>query len=235
MNKAILQLGAVAVVFAATPSSAAELLQNGNFSSGLTGWTSYLTANGTISPSNPNQGGVTPSNSPAEIAVFDVKGNGTASNAAWLNAGQHLPPYGTANPAGGGISQTFTSTTGVATFTVDLAARTNFSGDAGGTFSVLLDGVVLDSVDLGAITGTVRNSLDFSTNLTAGSHTLALQVVRPFAPARNLRSQYFDNASLNFVAVPEPGTWALMIVGFGAVGSAVRRRQQVKARISYAA
>jgi hypothetical protein len=26
--------------------------------------------------------------------------------------------------------------------------------------------------------------------------------------------------------IPEPGTWALMILGFGAVGAAMRRRRQ---------
>ena len=37
-----------------------------------------------------------------------------------------------------------------------------------------------------------------------------------------------------FGAVPEPSTWALMILGFGAVGGAMRRRQSVKAAIRFA-
>jgi hypothetical protein len=35
-------------------------------------------------------------------------------------------------------------------------------------------------------------------------------------------------------AVPEPATWGLMILGFGAVGGAMRRRQSVKARVAFA-
>lgn len=35
-------------------------------------------------------------------------------------------------------------------------------------------------------------------------------------------------------AVPEPATWALMIIGMGAVGYAMRRRRRVITRISYA-
>ena len=35
---------------------------------------------------------------------------------------------------------------------------------------------------------------------------------------------YIDNITLNSIAVPEPTTWALFILGFGAIGSTLRRR-----------
>lgn len=35
-------------------------------------------------------------------------------------------------------------------------------------------------------------------------------------------------------AVPEPGTWAMMILGFGLVGGALRRRAKVRMRYSHA-
>ena len=35
-------------------------------------------------------------------------------------------------------------------------------------------------------------------------------------------------------AAPEPTTWALMILGFGIIGFAMRRRRQVATRVSYA-
>ncbi|WP_070156339.1 PEPxxWA-CTERM sorting domain-containing protein [Sphingobium phenoxybenzoativorans] len=35
-------------------------------------------------------------------------------------------------------------------------------------------------------------------------------------------------------AVPEPATWAMMVLGFGAMGMAMRRRRRVKTTVSYA-
>ena len=38
-----------------------------------------------------------------------------------------------------------------------------------------------------------------------------------------------DNVSLSVGVVPEPATWAMMIIGFGAAGSMIRRRKAVVA------
>ncbi len=38
-----------------------------------------------------------------------------------------------------------------------------------------------------------------------------------------------DNVALQAGAVPEPGAWALMIMGFGGVGAMVRRRRMILA------
>lgn len=41
----------------------------------------------------------------------------------------------------------------------------------------------------------------------------------------NLTAPLGYNASLNFFGVPEPSTWAMMILGIGLAGGALRRRQ----------
>jgi hypothetical protein len=220
-----------AVVFAVSAAGAAHaapVLTNGNFENGLTGWTAYTTANGTIAelPSTPGA----PAPQSASVVSFNTKGSG-ASNALFLNAGKINGPYNSNPGEGGGVSQIFTTVGGAATFSADIAAfYTRTSGGLGiGLVSVLLDGVVLDSHDFGDVAGgpiTLRSTLGFTTNLSAGQHTLSLQATRLFAPGRGVTSQYFDSVSLDVVAVPEPATWAMLLFGFGMTGASLRYRRR---------
>ena len=41
-----------------------------------------------------------------------------------------------------------------------------------------------------------------------------------------------DNILLTGAAVPEPGTWAMMLLGFGGIGIAMRRRRQPLAQVA---
>lgn len=54
-----------------------------------------------------------------------------------------------------------------------------------------------------------------------------------------LINPFFGNGQLTIspvaAAVPEPATWGMMILGMGAVGYALRRRQKVTTRVSYGA
>jgi hypothetical protein len=228
MFRGLLTKLSVAVVASAfiVPSHASQVLTNGNFDAGITGWTSFITANGTITdPPNPPVGPQTPQI--ATTALFDVAALG-ASNALFLNAGGRSF---TGTQQGGGISQTFTTTGGLASFESDIAAWTRSNSVGIGLLSVLLDGVVMDFHNFGDANGQgspviLRSTLDFTTSLAAGNHTIELLATRGFAPASGVTNQYFDNVSLDVTAaVPEPSTWAMMILGFAGIGVMTYRRR----------
>jgi hypothetical protein len=230
---------ASALAFCAASAHAAPVLVNGNFESGTTGWTSYTTSsNGTISLTPSMFGAPQPQN--AAVKSFNVTGSG-ASSALALNAGKIASGFGQQPGEGGGVFQTFSTTGGLATFSADIAALwTNSSGGSGiGLLSVLIDDAVMDSYDFGAVPGglaTYRSTLDFTTSLSAGTHTIKLQSTRLFAPGGNEASpiarQFFDNVSLDVAPVPEPSSWALMVGGIGLMGGMLRSRRRVAARFA---
>lgn len=68
--------------------------------------------------------------------------------------------------------------------------------------------------------GLAQGYLDNLSNWTAKSG-YSYSVLNAVNPANNQRQ-------VLFAAVPEPGTWALLIAGFGMVGAAMRRRRRVR-------
>ncbi|WP_235532780.1 PEPxxWA-CTERM sorting domain-containing protein [Sphingomonas sp. Leaf412] len=116
------------------------------------------------------------------------------------------------------------SRTIVAAGTYDLSflysARPNVAAGSNG-ISVLLNGVLLTppgNLDLGGGSTTAWAQYSARFTATAGS-TLTFAATG----ASDSLGGYVDNIGLS--AVPEPSTWALMILGFGAMGGAMRRRR----------
>jgi len=71
-----------------------------------------------------------------------------------------------------------------------------------------------------------------NTSISADGSTLLINVAGiSFKPGQS--SQISFSAVATAAAVPEPATWAMMILGMGAIGYTMRRRQSV--RVSYAA
>jgi PEP-CTERM motif len=135
---------------------------------------------------------------------FNVEsGAGTGPWVGWLNSTTSNPLL-TFNFAGSpSINQV--------TFHID-------DSGSGGVFAP--SGILIDGLGTSYVNGGVTNSLLTVSltglNLTGGSHTI----------------QFLDSPNWIFVseiqffgAVPEPASWALMIAGFGLVGSAMRRRK----------
>jgi hypothetical protein len=69
-------------------------------------------------------------------------------------------------------------------------------------------------------------------SVTAGQYILRLEG----RGASNINASYSGTLNFSPAAVPEPATWALMILGMGAVGFAMRRRRKnVTTTVAYAA
>ncbi|MCW5760254.1 MAG: PEP-CTERM sorting domain-containing protein, partial [Phenylobacterium sp.] len=91
---------------------------------------------------------------------------------------------------------------------------------------VLLIGVTnagggTSSMTFGVLDSTVT-SLDRSGTIALAAGEFLAVIVNPFGSYSN------DSTGVNFTVstagVPEPGTWALMILGFGGAGAMLRRR-----------
>lgn len=77
-------------------------------------------------------------------------------------------------------------------------------------------GAKFTSAGVGFIAGGVRTDLFYNYGISS---------YRAFFSDTGTRSINFTLAGAEVTAVPEPASWALMIVGFGAVGATLRRRR----------
>ena len=85
--------------------------------------------------------------------------------------------------------------------------------------------------------------VDFGLNGLSGTENSATYIFRTNATTfdRNGNFGIIDGSTINGstfqptgAPVPEPGTWALMLLGFAGVGMALRRRPQVTRRVNFA-
>lgn len=216
--------GRVAIVLTAllsTAHAATPIITNGDFETGtLTGWTSFGTLNGYL----------TSTYGSGDVVSFDTDGDGIASQAARFQVGQAFFDS-THTPRGGGISQSFSSLGGLFSISVAIAS-VNTAADlnsAGGLFDLLLDGNVVTSYDFDEIEsgGIERSTLQYSGTIAAGTHELAIRMLRGFTTTATTPFQYVDNVVI--AAVPEPAAAAMWGLGI-ALLIGVRRTQANKAR-----
>mgnify|MGYP003386475181 CR=1 FL=1 len=89
--------------------------------------------------------------------------------------------------------------------------------------------VFLDNQDLlpGVITGTGGQSTLWTQHTRQFNVVAGQKLIFSAAGTQDTLGGYLDNITIT--AVPEPGTWALMIGGFGMAGAMLRRRRAVVA------
>ena len=164
-----------------------NLFTNGDFETGdLSGWTQFTTGNGTMGEGFP------------KVVLFDTNGDGTPTKSAQFSVGQ--VSSGTAQE-GGGVYQNVYLTAGDYSLTVDIAGAddgTELGNGEAGLFELMLDGVVVDSYDFGAITsGATKHSLLAAMpGVLEGDHEIRIRITRPVRQELSTVTQYLDNVVL---------------------------------------
>ncbi|MFD1787914.1 choice-of-anchor C family protein [Sphingomonas floccifaciens] len=199
-------LGALALI--ALPSTAnAAAFMNGGFETG---------------PAIGAQGFTTLANGSTAITGWTVTGDSIDYVGSYWQAGEGSRSIDLSGTGPGGIMQTFDTIAGV-TYNVRFLLAGN--PDGGPTTKVLstVASGNLPQVNSFNINNTTRSNMGwtpFTYSFVAGASTTTLAFTSgtqtAFGPA-------LDGVSVT--AVPEPATWAMMLIGFGAVGASMRRKR----------
>jgi hypothetical protein len=219
----VLGIGLPALSWLMVPTAAnADLISNGNFATGdTTGWTAFTTANGTTGSGLP------------DVVSFNTTGSG-ASNSAQFDVGAAIFD---GTQQGGGLSQIIDVTSaGVYTYSASIASQDDADGQINsdaGTFSILINGITEDSVDLGSFSSSdqiLLGTLSGAVDLSAGFDIFSIEITRRFASGlTHTPEEYVTNISLTAPAsvpqpAPEPSSATLLSIVLLAVALVVRKR-----------
>lgn len=209
MNRVVLRVApAVIAAFAASGAIAAPIVTNGSFESGLTGWTTSGT-------------GTTPG-----IGITVITTGGSNST----GYGDNVPVYDLTHAvffvddnANETLSQSV-SLLGGQNYTLSFALFATGSG-ANNPYTFSLK----DSVGANVLATNLSSSVPVGVwtpysysfqAVSTGNFTLAFNYTSGQTPSKDV---ILD--AVNITAVPEPASWALMLMGFGGLGFAMRRRK----------
>jgi len=244
MNKVLIAAGVLAAALPATGATAATIvtrtvaienasfenppLGDGRFCAGCTpGWSSGGGSAG-AGAQNPTSSIVT--------SVPDGQNIGYLNN--FFNMGE---------PVAGSLTQQLVERIVAGTnyqLTVDVVRRTD-GFVFGEWYAELLSGnsvLALGTMSETEITpgGFKALSVNYTGTAAFADQLLGIRFRQVFDPAGGQTKQVnFDNVRLTatpsaVAAVPEPATWAMMLVGFGAVGGTMRRRNARRTRVTFA-
>lgn len=225
---AIAMAAAAAFALAAPASAAVNLVKNGSFESGKLEWT--YTASGAdvgagqhpASIINYGPGAPYPSGAFGEAIPMD---NSVSSSPDAVGS---KALYFVADASTETLSQQVYLTPG--SYKIGFSAyvpRNGWNNSGNASLTAIIAGMNLASFDVDH--STPQRWMNFSgvTNIaTAGTYNTAFTYVSGARPAGD-----FVIDRVYVIAVPEPATWGLMIVGFGAAGAILRRRRAAVAAI----
>lgn len=226
MNVKILA-GAAILALMSSPALAQNYVANGSFESGFTGWTVV-----------PNSGG----DRPVVIAYNQASGYPTGA------FGESIPTdtvVGGSPDAAGGFTAYFSADTQANSLTqlVNLIAGTTYrigfdyyvplngyNNTFDASLSFLINDATISTFNAGSASGTPPQQWrNFTTTFTpTTSGPLEFRFQGTGNPAAD-----FAVDRVFATGVPEPTTWGMMILGFGVIGAAARRRRPA-ARVAIA-
>lgn len=202
-------LFASALCFAPASLSAAESLTNGGFEAPVVGGPCCITSPPTAIPGWT----ATP-----DVNVVAGTFSSSAGNLA-KEGNQYLDLVGQAG--GGSISQTFATVVGQV-YNLNFWYSHNLFSGLGSASARLSAGSLSDSITHTGGTNANLAWQQYSNEFTAASTSTTLTFVNTIGGQNE--GVLLDAVSV--MAVPEPATWAMLILGFGLVGGALRRRSQ---------
>lgn len=206
------------VVAASTSIASANLLVNGGFEDGnFNGWT----YNGTVGDANPAV--VIPYNSGASYPG-GAYGEPIPANPGGFGSAGTFAAYFVSDLATESLSQTITL--GVGLYSIGFSAylpQNGFNNQFDALFSGSVIGTTLLTTNVAA--NTPMQWYDFVTTVNiavAGDYTTTFTFATDGRPAKDV---VIDQAFVVAGAVPEPSTWAMMILGFLGIGFVAYRRK----------
>ena len=116
-------------------------------------------------------------------------------------------------------------------FSFDLAQRRAYNNGGAQTIAVTFDDLVLGTFNPYADNGWdtwKRYSVEAS-NVTAGEHVISFVGLNPNHAYDT--AVFLDKVSLNVTPVPEPETYAMLLIGLGTMGCLKRRKQKPSATV----
>lgn len=207
----------------ATPlfaSAATNLITNGSFESGLSGWT----VSGSVGDAFPatvityNSATPYPSGAFGEAVPVDNAVN-LGPDAAGTQALYFVSDFSTQT-----ISQTFSVAAGAYTFGLDVYLTANgYANSVDASIGITLNSASGGTYPLSSFAATTWTPGATNLNLAAGSYTVSLTFLSDGKPAKDIviDKVYLISAS----QVPEAGSAAMMLAGLATLGFVASRRR----------
>jgi hypothetical protein len=226
--KTIFVAAIAAAAFAVPASAATNLVTNGSFENGLTGWT----IGGTDTQGYPPVAIFYGAAQPYPTGAF---GEAVPANNAPTNSpdavGERAAYFVSDFTVNQSLSQAVTITT-AGQYQIGFSAYAPANGYANfydATFSGVIASVSL--ANYAVSTGPVTTWQTFASNglnLAPGSYNVEFVFNTNGFPAKDvvIDQVYIIAGDPGIPAIPEPATWAMLILGFGLVGIAARRKSR---------